>query len=79
MLGDVRPIVIGVLGIAVDVSLIGLQRLLAVVDVELAVIDREGVWVDIGLYPFADGKGAEAAILRNVLRGIRLKGRLILL
>ena len=52
MLGDVRPIVIGVLGIAFDVSLIGLQRLLAVVDVELAVVDREGVWVNIGLLPF---------------------------
>jgi hypothetical protein len=56
LLGDVRPIVICVLGIAFDVSLIGLQRLLAVVDVELALVDREGVWVDIGLYPLLTAK-----------------------
>jgi hypothetical protein len=45
LLGDVRPIVIGVLGIAFDVSLIGFQRPLAVVDVELPVVDREGVCI----------------------------------
>ena len=70
---------IRVLRVALDVLLVGLQRLVAVVDVELAVVDREGVRINVGLYPFADGKGAEAAILRNVLRGVCLEGCLVLL
>ena len=70
---------IRVVGVALNVVLVGLQRLVTVVDVEFAVVDREGVRIDVRLYPFAGGKGTEAAILRNVLRGVGLEGCLVLL
>ena len=79
LLGDVGPIVIGLLDIARDVFLKEFQRLLVVVDVELAVAEREFVRVGIGLYPSAGGKGTEAAILRNVLLRVRLEGSLVFL
>jgi hypothetical protein len=69
--------VIGLLDIALDVFLKEFLRPTAVIDVELAVIDHELVRVDIGLCPFADGKSAEAAILRNVLLRVRVEGSLV--
>jgi hypothetical protein len=56
-----------------------LQRLRVVIDVELAVIDHEFLRVGVGLYPYAGGKSAEAAILRNLLLRVRLEGGLVFL
>src|SRR5262249_62145053 len=79
LLGGLRPIAIRLLCVALHVLLVGLQRLVAVKDIELTAVDREGVRIDVGLFPVGGGKGAEAAILRYVLRGVCLKGSLVLL
>src|SRR5260221_3313319 len=70
-LRDARPLLVGLDDVAGNVLRPGGANVLAVVQIELAVDDRERLGVDVGLVSGGGTVGAEAAILRQVARRIR--------
>ncbi|HUH83118.1 MAG TPA: hypothetical protein VLX85_00825 [Stellaceae bacterium] len=73
LLGDVGPIVIGLLDIARDVFPKEFPRLLAVVDVELAVADREFVRVASSFTPLLVAKAQKPPYCGTYFSGFAWK------
>src|SRR5258708_15541563 len=67
---DARPLLVGLDDVAGNVLRPGGANVLAVVQIELAVDDRERLGVDVGLVSGGGTVGAEAAILRQGAGGI---------